>query len=644
MSQIKVNEIKDLAGNSLIKKGEVEKVVDNLVDLLTVPTDAVKSVRVLNYHSDVEGGGGVFYWDATKAKSEHNGGTVIDPTVVYPTDWDNQTQLGTWFDTSNAGVGCWVRQYDGAVNVKWFGASSVESPFSNKKAIQQALLNYKDVLVEGDYLLDTTEGLSGAIDVPLEGSKVTFTGIITPTFMEDLNPNPPCIFKVTADNVLFENGTLEYLGERFGANVGNHSNIPRLLDVSGDFFTLQNFTVNGSPKTSITFTNSLDSSVKNCTFRGTLLENEPDGETINFAIRLLNSHGFQFIGNNCYGQTLEGTVRRFSSLVFAENCNNCIISNNTIRFGVWSKLSYWYGSSNLVSDNIIVDAIKTAPIRFHGFNNKAEGNTISNSIGGIQVFGSCEIINNKILGLVGVGAAGITVTSSSIHGASFTVIEGNTVTDDNSGNLQHAISLYSGSSSFEGSGTSITNFKISNNYCVSSNLSNNGTIRVRASSPLTISDGAIVNNIVKGGFNGIELLRLNRVKIAGNVVNDVASWGLTNNDSANSTFENNTVRNAVNIGIAALGTTSITQGNTWNDAYGLHGKITIPQGSSTAFIVHGGLAPHASYYYSCANLPASQMERLAGMRVYPNGQNLVLQNETGGGVAGDSEFYWKVEQ
>ena len=152
MSQIKVNEIKDLAGNSLIKKGEVEKVVDNLVDLLTVPTDAVKSVRVLNYHSDVEGGGGVFYWDADKDKDEHNGGTVIDPTVVYPADWDNQTQLGTWFDTANAGTGCWVRQYDGAVNVKWFGAISGNNTYAsaNQKAIDTiSLLGLKPAMESG---------------------------------------------------------------------------------------------------------------------------------------------------------------------------------------------------------------------------------------------------------------------------------------------------------------------------------------------------------------------------------------------------------------------------------------------------------------------------------------------------------------
>jgi hypothetical protein len=96
--------------------------VNSLEELLSVNPTVSSTVFVKDYHSDVEGGGGVFYWDATKAKSEHNGGTIIDPTAVYPTDWSVTTQQDTWFNLTNAGVGCWVRQYDGAVNVKWFGA------------------------------------------------------------------------------------------------------------------------------------------------------------------------------------------------------------------------------------------------------------------------------------------------------------------------------------------------------------------------------------------------------------------------------------------------------------------------------------------------------------------------------------------
>lgn len=97
------------------------EIVQTMLDLLSVDVATSTVAFLLNYHSDAEGGGGVFYWDATKTKSEHNGGTIIDPTATFPTDWSVTTQLATWFDTSNAGAGCWVRQYEGAVDVNWFG-------------------------------------------------------------------------------------------------------------------------------------------------------------------------------------------------------------------------------------------------------------------------------------------------------------------------------------------------------------------------------------------------------------------------------------------------------------------------------------------------------------------------------------------
>lgn len=126
-----------MSGNNLATVGQIPSlVVTSISGLLTADTSKV--VNVLNYHIGLEGGGGVFYWDATKAKSEHNGGTVIDPTKVFPADWNNQTQLTTWFDAGNSGTGCWVRQYDGAVNVKWFGAKG-DGVSDDQKPLQRTL-------------------------------------------------------------------------------------------------------------------------------------------------------------------------------------------------------------------------------------------------------------------------------------------------------------------------------------------------------------------------------------------------------------------------------------------------------------------------------------------------------------------------
>lgn len=141
MSTLRTNEVKSLADVSLLKEGEVQKSVSTISSLLAVPTTVFDVVFVKEYHTDTDGGG-VFYWDAAKAKSEHNGGTVIDPTAVFPTDWNNQTQLGTWFDTANAGTGCWVRQVEnsGLLSVDWFGAAGDDNT-DDTKAIQSTLDN-----------------------------------------------------------------------------------------------------------------------------------------------------------------------------------------------------------------------------------------------------------------------------------------------------------------------------------------------------------------------------------------------------------------------------------------------------------------------------------------------------------------------
>ena len=84
------------------------------------PIDALQ-ISVENYHSNYFGGGGLFSWDATKDKADHNGGTVIDPDIVFPTDWSDQTERTAWF-TASTGAGCWVIQADTATSIMWFGA------------------------------------------------------------------------------------------------------------------------------------------------------------------------------------------------------------------------------------------------------------------------------------------------------------------------------------------------------------------------------------------------------------------------------------------------------------------------------------------------------------------------------------------
>lgn len=72
-------------------------------------------------------GGGEFVWQASRDKSDHNGGTVISPTVP----WNGlQANLSDFLDgvgeTDGAGQGCWVRQSDDRVITYWGARESFD--------------------------------------------------------------------------------------------------------------------------------------------------------------------------------------------------------------------------------------------------------------------------------------------------------------------------------------------------------------------------------------------------------------------------------------------------------------------------------------------------------------------------------------
>lgn len=96
--------------------------VSTISDLIAVAntnafeSPATKTVQVLGYYSEGDGGGGLFYWDGNESKSNHNGGTIIDP--------DHTSTIGSssWYSSQNSSDGCWKRQNTENINTKHFGA------------------------------------------------------------------------------------------------------------------------------------------------------------------------------------------------------------------------------------------------------------------------------------------------------------------------------------------------------------------------------------------------------------------------------------------------------------------------------------------------------------------------------------------
>jgi len=120
--------------------------VSTMEDILTTSYTAYSTVNVRGYHSENDSGGGLFNWNSSMNKSNANAGTIIDPSV-------SLANQGT-----GVGTGCWIRQYSGSIDVRWFGAKG-DGITNDYDAIKNAIIasNGKTLIFEhtdNSYLID----------------------------------------------------------------------------------------------------------------------------------------------------------------------------------------------------------------------------------------------------------------------------------------------------------------------------------------------------------------------------------------------------------------------------------------------------------------------------------------------------------
>jgi hypothetical protein len=142
-------------------KNVLDITADTVADLANVQ-HKTGSIQLLGFHTKGDGGGGVFYWDATKDKSEHNGGTVIDPDKAgLVANWASTQAL--YFTPDVTGQGCWVREYSGAVNVKWFGAKG-DGVADDSLPTQSALTNSNKIYIpKGNFKIGSASNVRGLL-------------------------------------------------------------------------------------------------------------------------------------------------------------------------------------------------------------------------------------------------------------------------------------------------------------------------------------------------------------------------------------------------------------------------------------------------------------------------------------------------
>jgi len=117
-----------------------------------------ESIFVIGYHPDSDVGGGNLVYDANRPKSDHNGGTVIDPDQTFPSDWNDSAQVAAWFTADGAGNGVWVRPNKRESDLFEWGAKtdgSISTPGtivskSISAALSWAAGNHKKLTVSTD--------------------------------------------------------------------------------------------------------------------------------------------------------------------------------------------------------------------------------------------------------------------------------------------------------------------------------------------------------------------------------------------------------------------------------------------------------------------------------------------------------------
>lgn len=410
-STLLVDDIKDTNGYITKSNGKyITTSVDSIDDLPSTGVEG-QTVEVLNYWSDgTVGGGGTFVWylktdgslginyDPT---SQHNGGTIFDPAVA----------AGVYEpDTESASTGCWVRQYDGAVNVKWFGAKGTGT-VNDTSAVEKVINTFTAIIIkDGTFAVD--------IDTLHVTQNDTYIAQVNSTIIPytALATNTLSLLTISANNVTLENLSMNIPADKLGTG----------WDAAGACVT-----ANAASRLAIL----------GCRFIGYYRRAVQLNAGCNNA-RVINN-----LFNSSHG------IDGFSYNVNCADSDGCIISDNQIdggQAGVVLGFGASVTSNTVISNNVINNVDEIGIDCGSGVEDTIiNGNCIKNCIFGAIRYGQASyyamrgIISNNIVTDGGTSAAPA-ISSQAEYGFTSrpsmdaTKIIGNTVTGDCSAGISVA--------------------------------------------------------------------------------------------------------------------------------------------------------------------------------------------------------------
>ena len=166
---------KNSASQIFDESGKTQQEINNsksISYLLSVNRFDGLMIKTSSYHPDLNIGGNTYKYDQNISRSQHNGGTIIDPTKTFPTDWNDKVQQQDWFTASSSASGVFVLvKPDTEICASDFGVH----PEKDSTYAIQAALNYSAyrTVIYADVIINTSETLQIKNGCGLSGDHYT---------------------------------------------------------------------------------------------------------------------------------------------------------------------------------------------------------------------------------------------------------------------------------------------------------------------------------------------------------------------------------------------------------------------------------------------------------------------------------------
>ncbi|RAV19394.1 glycosyl hydrolase family 28-related protein [Paenibacillus contaminans] len=339
--------------------------LDSVADIqsldLSTLTDG-QPIHIHSFHPGTIAGGGVFYVDKTRAKSAHNGGTIISATVPW-----NGTEAGLpgflsgTGETNPSGAGCLVRFYEGRLTPLMFGAlanGTSDDTTSIQKAIDAGVPLY---FPEGTYLLrlDKTINLAGGPSVCalIARDKMDLQGAGIGKTIFKLKDNEstdasPKYFNIISGNTVIHNLYVE--GITFDVNGANNKISPNRASGGYNQFNCAGIFISGTVATSGADARLYDSKITNCEFINspgvtciaTGQQESPATHSRNVEISFCKFY------NNGIDSSDHSSVYMWGDNI---NVHDCVFDHPTVSTGLAGPVvaAELHGSENLFNNNIV---------------------------------------------------------------------------------------------------------------------------------------------------------------------------------------------------------------------------------------------------------------------------------------------------